>query len=103
MIKIYGMGTCPDCTYLYDQIEGNDNYEYVDIGSHVRLMKEWLRLRDKESCFDEAKREGYAGLPAFVLEDGRVTLSPEEAGLKSRPVDQTPENAIACSIDGTGC
>ena len=25
MIKIYGMNTCPDCTYLYDQINGREN------------------------------------------------------------------------------
>lgn len=24
MIKIYGMGTCPDCTYVEEQVKGND-------------------------------------------------------------------------------
>jgi len=28
---------------------------------------------------------GAVGIPCFVLEDGSVTLSPEEAGLQSRP------------------
>ena len=40
-----------------------------------------------------------AGIPCFVLEDGTVTLVPEEAGLKSRPEEEfVPES---CPI--TGC
>ncbi|HAZ57800.1 MAG TPA: glutaredoxin-related protein, partial [Bacteroides graminisolvens] len=39
-----------------------------------------------------------AGIPCFVLEDGSVTLIPEEAGLQSRPIE-----GIACNIDGSGC
>ncbi len=36
MIKIYGMITCPDCSYLLDQISGlEDEYEYIEIGDHV--------------------------------------------------------------------
>ena len=31
MIKIYGMITCPDCSYLLDQISGlEDKYEYIE-------------------------------------------------------------------------
>ena len=33
-----------------------------------------------------------------ALEDGTVTLKPEDVGLKSRPAD-----GRACRIDGTGC
>ena len=73
MIKIYGMDTCPDCTYVKEQVEGNG--------------------------FDEAKKEGLAGIPCFVLEDGTVTLLPEEAGLRSRPAEQ----GASCSLDGSGC
>ena len=49
--------------------------------------------------FDEARKHGYAGIPCFVLEDGTVTLSPEEAGIQmdeARP-------AASCRLDGTGC
>lgn len=84
MIKIYGMSTCPDCAYLYDQIKGRDEFEMIDIGSHVKLLKEFLRIRDNNSIFDEIKKEGKAGIPCFVLEDGTVTLEPEAVGLKSR-------------------
>lgn len=100
MIKIYGMPSCPDCVWVDKQVEGNPRYEVIDIGSHVLKLKEFLRLRDNNKAFDEARRKGAAGIPCFVLEDGTVTLNPEEAGLKSEPEANT---APACNLDGTGC
>ena len=73
MIKIYGMPTCPDCTYVEEQIKGNDRYQVIDIGAHVKNL--------------------------FLLEDGTVTLVPEEAGLRSRPVAE----GASCGVDGSGC
>ncbi len=98
MIKIYGMNTCPDCVAVEHQVEGDSRYEVIDIGSHVARLKEFLRLRDHSAVFDEAKQMGYAGIPCFVLEDGTVTLNPEDAGLRSGTAD-----APSCNIDGTGC
>ncbi|WP_455544129.1 hypothetical protein [Intestinibacter sp.] len=88
MIKIYGMPTCPDCAYLENQIAGNDNYEFIDIGTHVKLLKEFLSIRDNNPIFDELKKEGKAGIPCFILKDKTVTLVAEEAGLKSRPIEE---------------
>lgn len=96
MIKIYGMETCPDCTYVEEQVKGNDKYEVIDIGRNVRDLKAFLRLRDSNDAFALAKRVGAVGIPCFVLEDGTVTLTPEEAGLRSRPA----VSGAACSIDG---
>ena len=81
MIRIYGMHTCPDCACIEEQVRDNDGYEIIDIGEHVRNLKAFLRLRDSSLVFDEARRNGSIGIPCFVLEDGRITLSPEEAGL----------------------
>lgn len=99
MIKIYGMETCPDCTYLDEQVKGNANYEVIDIGNHVKSLKEFLKLRDNNPVFNEAKEMGYVGIPCIVLEDGTVTLTPEDAGLKSRPITE----GATCNLDGTGC
>lgn len=100
MIKIYGMDTCPDCTYLYDQIEGRENeFEYINI-DHVKKLKEFLAIRDNSPIFDECKKNGSAGIPCFVFEDGRVSIVPEDAGLRSRPVEET---GAVCNLDGTGC
>lgn len=98
MIKIYGMKSCPDCVAVDRQVEGDSRYQVIDIGEHVSLLKEFLRLRDNNPAFDEAKKKGYAGIPCFVLEDGTVTLNPEEAGLKSGRAERT-----SCRIDGSGC
>ena len=98
MIKIYGMNTCPDCIAVDRQVEGDDRYEVIEIGAHVKYLKEFLRLRDNHAVFDDARKQGYAGIPCFVLEDGTVTLSPEEAGIR---LDATP--AASCRLDGSGC
>ena len=98
MIKIYGMKSCPDCVEVDKQVEGDSRYQVIDIGEHVSLLKEFLRLRDTHPVFDEAKKKGYAGIPCFVLEDGTVTLNSEEAGLKSGKAERT-----CCRIDGSGC
>lgn len=99
MILIYGMDTCPDCTYLYSQIEERkQEFEYRNIGEHVKILKEFLKIRDNSSVFDEAKEMGYAGIPCFVREDGSVTITPEEVGLQSRPIP-----GAACKVDGSGC
>ena len=29
MIKIYGMKTCPDCTYVEEQVKGNNQFESI--------------------------------------------------------------------------
>lgn len=99
MIKIYGVASCPDCTHVWEQVQGDARYEIVDFGLDVRELKAFLKLRDHISLFDEAKKRGAVGIPCFVLEDGSVTLSPEEAGLQSRP----PLEGTACSLDGSGC
>lgn len=98
MIKIYGMSTCPDCIAVDKHVEGNDRYEVIDIGSHVKYLKDFLRLRDSNTVFNDAREHGHAGIPCFVLEDGTVTLSEEEAGIF---LDSAP--AASCRLDGSGC
>ena len=89
MIKIYGMITCPDCSYLLDQISGlEDEYEYIEIGEHVLKMKEFLRIRDSKDnaeIFKDIKATGGVGIPCFVLENGRISLDPSDAGLEVNP------------------
>ena len=99
MIKIYGMPSCPDCEYVHHQSENrSDEFEPIDIGEHVKNLKEFTHLRDNNPVFDEAKENGWLGIPCFVKEDGTVTLTAEEVGLKSKPAD-----GEACRLDGSGC
>ncbi len=105
VITVYGMKTCPDCTYVEEQASDNPSFKFIDIGEHVKNLKAFLSLRDSEDAFNEVKGSGSVGIPCFVTEDGFVTLTPEEAGLRSRPVDEQPQEVqgAACSIDGSGC
>ena len=118
MIRIYGMHTCPDCACIDDYFKQKTAYEIIDIGEHVRNLKAFLRLRDSSPVFDEARRNGSIGIPCFVMEDGRITLSPEEAGLHRHTAEaqanakrspgmedagSTAAEGASCSLDGSGC
>ena len=82
MIKIYGMPTCPYCDYVHEQIKGRENeFEYINIGENIRNMSAFTRLRDTSPVFDHCKEMGDVGIPAFVFEDGRVSIDPADAGL----------------------
>ena len=95
MITIYGLKTCPYCDYVKEQIEGReDEFRYIDIGTNVRYMHEFISLRDNRSEFDHSKAIGDIGIPAFVLEDGSITLDPEKVGLREYGKDMP-----SCSIE----
>ena len=94
MIKIYGMPTCPYCDYVFEQIKGReDEFEYINIGEHIRYLSAFIRLRDTNPVFDRMKEMGNVGVPAFVFEDGRVSLDPADAGLVEYG------SANACSVE----
>lgn len=90
MIKIYGHPECPDCTYLDPQIEGKTEYVKYDI-SKKDILKEFLLIRDTAEGCASLHGSGSIGIPCFVLEDGTVTLKPEDAGLQSRPEEEVQE------------
>lgn len=99
MIKMYVMKTCPYCEYVERQIpEGDTRFKIIDIGTHIRNLREFIQLRDSSPAFDESKKVGDVGIPCYVLEDGNVTLSSKDVGL-----EPMPEPGASCSIDGTGC
>lgn len=97
MIKVFVMRTCPDCTSVKEQVKNDSRFELIDIGEHVRNLKQFLTLRDNNPAFDSIKSSGSIGIPCFVLEDGSVTFSPEDVHLS-----ETATGA-SCSIDGKGC
>ncbi|MCR5754772.1 MAG: glutaredoxin-related protein [Acetatifactor sp.] len=83
MIKIFGMPTCPYCDYVHKQIEGReDEFVYINIGENIQNMSAFTRLRDNSPVFDYCKEIGDVGIPAFVFEDGSVSINPADAGLE---------------------
>ena len=94
MIKIYGMPTCPYCDYVHEQIKGReDEFQYINIGENIRNMSAFIKLRDTNPVFDRLKAMGDVGIPAFVFEDGSVSVDPADAGLIEYG------SAEACSIE----
>lgn len=70
---------CPDTPSFVAELKAlNVDYEEIEVQSTLPNLKRFLRLRDNEAMFDEAKAKGYAGLPALLLADGRVILTESE-------------------------
>ena len=97
MKKVFVMATCPDCVQVKAQLAGNPAYELIDIGEHIRNLKQFLALRDNNPAFDEAKKHGYVGIPCFLLEDGSVKFEMEGLNIEEAP------QGVACRLDGKGC
>ncbi len=104
MLKIYGSEMCPDCVackYNFDKYK--IEYEFLDINKNLRILKEFLKLRDSLHVFDRLKAIGDIGLPAIVKEDGEVFTDWETymKKLGYEVIDLT--SMPSCSIDHKGC
>ena len=91
------MSTCPDCFDLKVRLSGNPDFEIIDIGEHVRKLKEFIRLRDSSPAFDSVRANGSIGIPCFVSEDGQVRFDTEEF------LREGYSSGASCSLDGKGC
>lgn len=105
MLKIYGSLLCPDCTACKAAFDANGiEYDFIDITGSMRNLKEFLKHRDAEYVFENARKNGYVGIPALLQEDGSVSLD-WEAYLKEK--GKSSDNAVpsgqTCRIDGSGC
>ncbi|MBQ6508737.1 MAG: hypothetical protein IJI07_04615 [Flexilinea sp.] len=105
MLKIFGSKVCPDCVACKNSLDANGvDYDFVDITDSMKNLKEFLKLRDNDPLFNDARENGYVGIPALIKEDGSITLDWEgyfkENGLKAEAEIRT---GAACRLDGTGC
>ncbi|MBS6952886.1 MAG: glutaredoxin [Enterocloster asparagiformis] len=79
-MKFYGSHLCPDCEAAQAVLdEKKITYEYVDITGSMANLKEFLRLRDSLPLYQDARDEGFVGIPSFVKDDGSITRDVEEA------------------------
>lgn len=76
MLKIYGSMLCPDCVNCCKDLDqAGIRYEFLDFADHLKNLKEFLALRDKEAIFNSAREQGSIGIPCIVNEEGSVSLS----------------------------
>ncbi|KGQ39287.1 hypothetical protein [Gallibacterium genomosp. 1] len=67
--------SCPDTAPFVAELKRlNVDYERVEVLTSLANFKQFLRLRDKSAVFDNAKANGYAGIPALLLNSGEVIL-----------------------------
>ena len=97
MTKVYVMATCPDCFEVKARLSDNPDFEIIDIGEHVRKLKEFIRLRDSSPAFNSVKANGSIGIPCFVSEDGQISFDTK------RYIPEEFPSGAACSLDGKGC
>lgn len=84
-MKLYGSPLCPDCVDAVEVLDGAGiPYDYHNITESLADLKAFLALRDSRSEFDEAKESGLIGIPAFLMEDGSLTLDTDEAVSKAK-------------------
>lgn len=79
MLKVYGSMLCKDCVQCRQELDAAGvPYAYFDFSEDLMNLKEFLRIRDTEPLFAEAKQEGYIGIPCILREDGSLTLDWQE-------------------------
>ena len=76
-VIMYGSRICADCVRAEEQLlERSDiELEYRVMTEDVKTLKEFLHYRDHEPVFEPARKNGYIGIPFFILEDGSKTLN----------------------------
>ncbi len=76
MLKIYGSMLCPDCVQCREDLDkAGVEYEFLDFSENLANLKEFLKLRDGNPLFDDARAEGKIGIPCLQKEDGSLCLS----------------------------
>ena len=79
MLKVYGMNICPDTVECCEALKkAGVAYEYLDFAEKTANLKAFLKLRDGNPLFDDARRAGNIGIPCIQREDGRLTLDWQE-------------------------
>lgn len=73
MLKIYGSLQCPDCIRcLADLDAAGVEYEFLEFENSLRHLKDFLKLRDADHCFDSIREQGSIGIPCIISSYGTV-------------------------------
>ena len=105
MLKVYGSDLCPDCVACKTALDASGvAYDFVNVTENMKNLKEFLKKRDSDPVFDDARQKGYVGIPSLLLEDDSITLD-WEAYLKENNLNSSInlKTGSSCRIDGTGC
>lgn len=93
MMRVFGSEICSDCRdFKALAAQRKLDVDFVDITASTANLREFLKLRDGDALFAPVREEGRIGIPAFVREDGAVTLDVNEAlaWMGQPPAEETP-------------
>lgn len=94
MVKLYGSSLCPDCISCKKSFDAEKvAYEFHDITSDLRELKNFLVLRDSNPKFDKAKQKGLIGIPILMTENGSLTFKWQEFVKNPLSAENCGENA----------
>lgn len=100
MLKVYGAEICGDCRFFKQLMaERGFEVEYIEMTDSVMHLREFLNLRDHNDAFAAVRERGSIGIPAFVNEDGQVTVDLNTAlgWIGQEPVvDDEDEGCVGC-------
>ena len=74
-VTVIGSHLCPDTLYALNKLSGaKADIEFKNLSASLPDLEAYLALRDSDPHYEAVKQSGGIGIPAFVLEDGTVTL-----------------------------
>lgn len=63
---LYYTPLCPECQPFIEKLEKQGiAFEKIDITENIKNLKRFILLRDERREFDEQKKLGFIGVPAF--------------------------------------
>ena len=74
-VTVIGSHLCPDTLYALGKLcEAKADISFKDLSASLPDLKAYLALRESDPHYEAVRKNGGIGIPAFILEDGTVTL-----------------------------
>lgn len=74
-VTVIGSHLCPDTLYALNKLsEAKAEIEFKNLSASLPDLRTYLALRESSPLYESVRENGSIGIPAFVLEDGTVTL-----------------------------
>lgn len=72
-MKIYGSKLCEDCRNCKSDLDkAGINYSFLDITEELQNLKEFLKIRDNNSIFQDVKKNGGIGIPCIIKDNDEI-------------------------------
>lgn len=79
-VTVIGSHLCPDTLYALNRLSGaGAEVEFKNLSASLADLKAYLSLRESSPAYADIRENGGIGIPCFVLENGAVTRSLDEA------------------------